>query len=113
MSEDCIKEFDDWMVNIKNEIYEKHIKSVSNNASVLDDYTEELKQLSKKIIDALNDEDLTKLDDFDFPDSLKQCVNETMNNIDFKDRVIHWCITFPNTNNANLLKEQIKESDLE
>ena len=74
MSEDCIKEFDIWMVNKKNEIYEKHIKGVSNNADVLYDYTAELKKFSKKIINALDDEDLKMLDELDFPDLLKECI---------------------------------------
>jgi hypothetical protein len=113
MSEDCIKEFDEWMVNQKNEIYEKHIKDINNSANVLHDYADELKRFSKKIIDALDNEDIRTLDELDFPDSLKECIPKPMNNIDFKDRVIHWCITFPNTNNLNLLNEQIKESGLE
>jgi hypothetical protein len=110
MSDDCLRQFDDWIVSKKNAIYEKNVKSIDNSATVLKDYEDNLKTFANRVIDAIDSEEPDELRELEVPEPLIKCVNISMNNIDFKDRVIHWCITFPNTNHPKLLEQQIKET---
>jgi len=110
MSDKCLAELDSWIESQKSIIYDKHFKGIKNGESVLKEYIDELNDMGRSLISAIEDEDEKRIKEFDGLSNnteLLECIKDSNGNTDVISRIEKWLIVFPNTRSSELLDKQI------
>jgi hypothetical protein len=98
--EQCLKALDDWIKIEKDTIYERNFKGPKNDASVLQNYRNELSGLCSQIKRAIWSNDLSLLKNLGLNDQLIECSRNANMRLEMCDRINKWLVTYPNVKNA-------------
>jgi hypothetical protein len=109
MSDDCLVILEKWLIEQKNKIYDEHVKS-DNDENELQDYSDSLEDFARDIIEAIEDENTSKLRDLEWPQDLIDCIKDVGIRVDIINSIDSWFIRYPFNRSKNHIKELQREN---
>ena len=92
--EECIEALDKWIQSEKNTIYDENIKSPDNSQEVLNAYIESLESFGKRLLWAIEHEDLDDLRELNWPNELLDCIKDMNIRTVITDRIESWFLRY-------------------
>ena len=93
--DECIDVLDKWILAEKNTIYDANIKGPDNSQDVLSVYIESLESFGKRLLWAIEHEDLDYLRELNWPTELLECIKDLGIRTVITDRIEHWFLMYP------------------
>ena len=106
---ECIEMLDKWIITIRDEIYNKNIKSPNNSEDSISEYIAELETYGNTLNHAIKKEHTNILLDNGWPNELMECIKTIRIKNEIIDRIEYWCIRYPFVKNIPHMNELINE----
>ncbi len=108
--DECLQKLADWVKQKKDELYDRNIKSPSNQEAVLDSFIKACNDIGEKLVRNLNAENDSNLKELGWPEDLMSCMKQPDIRTILCDQVEHWFIRFPFVKSRLHLEELQREN---
>lgn len=102
--EDCVPRVKEWILIKKDLLYKEFLKTDTEQSEDLNRYENEIELLGKKLMRAIQSENLEELNKLGWPEELMECIRDPSVNLVIYDFIELSCLRFPNTHSLYNLK---------